>query len=263
MRSKTAQRILGRTSIETKIFVSKYADIVISVKEILEKNGITQENFPNQADKCSSEIYKWLNGEHDFSLRSISKLEAELGETILEVTKSKEEIEKKHTTPLEEIIIKNTITTRKATIEDLENLNLLFDAYRIFYKKESDLESSKQFLRERIENNESELFIATYHYENSDTNSENKLVGFVQLYPIFSSTRLKRFWVLNDLFVDAAFRGKGISVLLIDEAKKLAIQTKSAGLSLETDKNNAEGNNLYPKTGFKLDTEHNFYYWSE
>jgi len=263
MRSKTAQRILDRTSIETKIFVSKYADIVIRVNEILEKKGIIQENFPNQADKCSSEIYKWLNGEHDFSLRSISKLEAELGETILEVTKSKEEIEKKYTTPLEETIIKNTITTRKATIEDLENLNLLFDAYRIFYKKESDLESSKEFLRERIENNESEIFIATYYDENSDTNSETKLIGFVQLYPTFSSTRLKRFWVLNDLFVDENFRGKGISVLLIDEAKKLAIQTKSAGLSLETAKNNIEGNNLYPKTEFELDTEHNFYYWSE
>lgn len=257
MRSKTAQRILDRTSIETKIFVSKYADIVIRVNEILEIKGITQETSPNPTDKCTSEIYKWLNGEHDFSLRSISKLEAELGETILEVTKSKEEIEIKPTAFLDENL--GEFTVKKATIEDLEKLNLLFDVYRIFYKKESDLESSKQFLRERIENNESEIFIATF----DDKNAEEKLVGFVQLYPIFSSTRLKRLWLLNDLFVDAAFRGKGISVLLIDEAKKLAKKTNSAGLMLETAKDNIEGNNLYPKMGFKLDTEHNFYYWSK
>ncbi|WP_338767071.1 GNAT family N-acetyltransferase [Bernardetia sp. ABR2-2B] len=150
------------------------------------------------------------------------------------------------------------ITTRKALIQDLENLNTLFDAYRIFYKKKSDVEASRQFLKERIENNESEIFVA----QCSENNIE-KLVGFVQLYPIFSSTRLKRFWLLNDLFVDKDFRGKGISVLLIDEAKKLAIQTDSVGLMLETDKNNIEGNHLYPKTGFELDTEHNFYYWSE
>lgn len=150
------------------------------------------------------------------------------------------------------------ITTKKATLEDLENLNLLFNSYRIFYKKESDLEASKEFLRERIQNNESEIFIAHY-----SENKAEKPIGFVQLYPIFSSTRLKRFWLLNDLFVDKDFRGKGISVLLIDEAKKLAVQTDSAGLMLETDKSNIEGNHLYPKTGFELDTEHNFYYWSE
>ncbi|WP_338792353.1 GNAT family N-acetyltransferase [Bernardetia sp. MNP-M8] len=150
------------------------------------------------------------------------------------------------------------ITIKKATLNDLENLNLLFDAYRVFYKKESDLEASKEFLRKRIQNNESEIFVAQF----SENNSE-KLVGFVQLFPIFSSTRLKRFWLLNDLFVDINFRGRGISILLIEEAKKLAVQTESAGLMLETDKNNIEGNQLYPKTGFELDTEHNFYYWSE
>ncbi|WP_338812773.1 GNAT family N-acetyltransferase [Bernardetia sp. Wsw4-3y2] len=150
------------------------------------------------------------------------------------------------------------ITIKKATLNDLENLNLLFDAYRVFYKKESDLEASKEFLRKRIQNNESEIFVAQF----SENNSE-KLVGFVQLFPIFSSTRLKRFWLLNDLFVDINFRGRGISILLIEEAKKIAVQTESAGLMLETDKNNIEGNQLYPKTGFELDTEHNFYYWSE
>ena len=154
------------------------------------------------------------------------------------------------------------ITIKKATVQDIEKLNLLFDAYRVFYKKESDLAASKEFLRERIENNESEIFVASCSDVNN-TNPETKLVGFFQLYPIFSSTRLKRFWLLNDLFVDKEFRGKGISVLLINEAKKLAIQSHSAGLMLETDKNNVEGNHLYPKMGFELDTQHNFYYWNE
>lgn len=122
-------------------------------------------------------------------------------------------------------------------------------------------------MRERIENNESEIFVATYFDKNTDqnagNNSEKKLVSFVQLYPIFSSTNLKRFWLLNDLFIDENFRGKGISISLIDTAKKLAIQTNSVGLMLETAKDNVEGNHLYPKTGFKLDTKHNFYYWNE
>lgn len=274
MRSKIAQRILDRTPKETKIFVSKYADIVIRVNEILEKKKFNLEENVNQPTNQQSEICKWLHGEHDFTLHSISKLEAELGETILEVCKPNENIEsEKNTIFSKENIIKediikqgvkecptkNTISIKKATIEDIENLNLIFNNYRVFYKKESDLEASKEFLRQRIENKESEIFIAHY----STTPTQKQIIGFVQLYPIFSSTRLKRLWLLNDLFVEEDFRGKGISVLLIEEAKKLAIQTSSAGLMLETDKNNVQGNNLYPKTGFKLDTEHNFYYWEE
>ena len=66
----------------------------------------------------------------------------------------------------------------KATRPDLEALSLLFDEYRVFYKLDSDIETAKKFLIERIENQESEIFVAINH--------ENKLVGFVQLYPIFS-----------------------------------------------------------------------------
>ena len=85
--------------------------------------------------------------------------------------------------------------------------------------------------------------------------------GFTQLYPLFSSTRLKRFWLLNDLFVHSNFRGKGISKLLIEQAKQLCIDTKACGMYLETGKDNKVGNQLYPSAGFTLDNENNFYYW--
>jgi GNAT superfamily N-acetyltransferase len=68
-------------------------------------------------------------------------------------------------------------------------------------------------------------------------------------------------WLLNDLFVNPNFRGKGISVALIDEAKKLCTNTGSCGMLLETAKSNLIGNQLYLKTGFSLDTAHNYYEW--
>ncbi|WP_271711513.1 GNAT family N-acetyltransferase [Marinigracilibium pacificum] len=72
---------------------------------------------------------------------------------------------------------------------------------------------------------------------------------------------MKRVWLLNDLFVDEKYRGKGISVALINRAKKLAKETNAVGLMLETEKSNDIGNNLYPKTGFTLDKDHNYYSW--
>lgn len=143
---------------------------------------------------------------------------------------------------------------RKATLQDIVQLSVLFDSYRVFYEKESDIESAKLFLTERIQKNESEIFVAE---------DENKtLTGFVQLYPLFSSTRMKRFWLLNDLFVKQEERSKGISIALIDAAKELCVTSGSCGMMLETAKSNLIGNNLYPKTGFILDDEHNYYSWN-
>lgn len=142
--------------------------------------------------------------------------------------------------------------TRKAEIKDVDQLSELFDQYRVFYNKNSDISSAKKFLKERIENKDSEIFVAE---------SEGNLVGFVQLYPLFSSTRMKRYWLLNDLYVNENHRGKGYSKELIEEAKGLAKTTDACGVLLETGKSNDIGNKLYPSCGFEIYDEVNFYEW--
>jgi len=146
------------------------------------------------------------------------------------------------------------MTYRKATSNDVEHLSELFNAYRMFYQKASAIQSAKTFLEDRISNKDSEIFVAQ--------NTTNKLVGFVQLYPLFSSTRMKKFWLLNDLFVHPEFRGNSISIGLIQKAKDLVLESKACGMYLETEKSNLIGNNLYPKTGFELNTDCNFYEWN-
>ena len=125
---------------------------------------------------------------------------------------------------------------REAKLSDLENLSDLFNSYRMFYGKKSDLKVANEFLRSRIENKDSKIFVC-------DLN--NELSGFVQLYPIFSSTRVSKYWLLNDLFVDIKKRGKGYSKLLIDRSKELVIESKACGMMLETEKSNDIGNMLY------------------
>ena len=139
-----------------------------------------------------------------------------------------------------------------AIINHLNELSILFDAYRQFYNKVSDIESAKVFLADRMNNNESKIFIAF---------DGEEAVGFIQLYPLFSSTRMKRFWILNDLFVLPKWRGKGLSKALIEEAKELCNQTDACAMLLETSISNEIGNNLYPSMGFVLRDDANFYEW--
>ena len=143
--------------------------------------------------------------------------------------------------------------TRKATIQDLSQLAELFDQYRVFYQKESDILSAENFLKERIEKQDSEIYVAE---------SEGVLVGFVQLYPLFSSTRMKKYWLLNDLFVNVNHRGKGFSKELIEAAKEVCKSSDACGILLETGKSNDIGNQLYPSCGFELYDEVNFYEWT-
>ncbi len=137
-------------------------------------------------------------------------------------------------------------------MSDLDNLSGLFNSYRMFYGKKSDLKVAEKFLRSRIENKDSKIFVC-------DLN--NELSGFVQLYPIFSSTRVSKYWLLNDLFVDIKKRGKGYSKLLIERSKELVIESNACGMMLETEKSNDIGNMLYSSTGFKKNELCNFYEW--
>lgn len=70
---------------EVKIFVDKYADMVVRINQLLKEKGYSQKDLAEKLGKNPSEISKWLNGDHNFTLRSVAKLEAELGETILYV----------------------------------------------------------------------------------------------------------------------------------------------------------------------------------
>jgi transcriptional regulator with XRE-family HTH domain len=87
MRSKIAQRIIDQTPAEVKIFVKKYGDFVVRVHQVLKEKGITQKELAKRMEKTPSEISKWLSGDHNLTLRSIAKLEAELEMDLIYISK--------------------------------------------------------------------------------------------------------------------------------------------------------------------------------
>jgi ribosomal protein S18 acetylase RimI-like enzyme len=139
----------------------------------------------------------------------------------------------------------------RATPDDLDALAPLFDSYRQFYREPPDPHGSREFLAQRLARGESVVFLARH---------AGAVVGFVQLYPTFSSTTVRPLWVLNDLYVVPEARRKGVGSHLLERAKELARDSKAAAVILETAVDNP-AQKLYEALGWKRDREFLHYEW--
>jgi ribosomal protein S18 acetylase RimI-like enzyme len=137
-----------------------------------------------------------------------------------------------------------TTTTRRAGPHDLDQLAVLFDAYRSFYGQPSDVARARDWLRTRMRLGESVVLVAE---------RDGVAAGFTQLYPMYSSVRTARTWILNDLFVADAARRSGVARALLDAAAQYARDDGAAGISLETTRDNAAARALYRAAGWHED----------
>lgn len=142
---------------------------------------------------------------------------------------------------------------RPATQADLPQLAELFVQYLAFYHIERNKAEAQIFLQARMERGESVVLLA----EDSGI-----LTAFVQLYPSWSSTRMGRIWVLNDLYVHSIYRRLGLGRALVLAAQQHCRATDGIELTLETAVDNMQGNNLYRSMGFHVVEGVNFYRWN-
>jgi len=129
----------------------------------------------------------------------------------------------------------------------LDGLAVLFDAYRVFYRTPSDLEAARRFLNDRLTNGDSVILVAKLP-------GADGLAGFTQLYPTFSSVRMRRVWTLNDLFVAEHARGQGVARALMEAARLFAVSTGAAGIELATERTNTSAQALYDALGYEQDS---------
>jgi GNAT superfamily N-acetyltransferase len=138
-------------------------------------------------------------------------------------------------------------------LQELPQLVELFEEYRQFYQHAAAPDKAAAFLRQRIQARDSVVYLLL--------DELGRPIGFAHLYPYFTSVGLERLWLLNDLYVRVADRGKGYAYHLINHAKELVRRTGAKGLTLATAKKNAIGNSLYPRAGFVRDEAYNYYEW--
>jgi GNAT superfamily N-acetyltransferase len=139
------------------------------------------------------------------------------------------------------------VQVTRATVDDIETVAPLFDAYRQFYQQSGDLDGARAFLAERLARGESVIFLARL--------DDGTPAGFTQLYPVFSSTTMQRAWLLNDLFVAPAARRAGVGRALLERAHAFARETNSRELMLQTAVDNFPAQRLYESLGWQRDND--------
>ena len=137
-----------------------------------------------------------------------------------------------------------SVSIRRAGSSDIDAAAPMFDAYRQFYSQPADLVLAREFLQRRMAHGESVLFLAE---------RKGGVVGFTQLFPMFSSVRAGRIWVLNDLYVAADARRSGVARSLLDAAARFAKDDGAARIVLETARDNTAARALYRAAGWVED----------
>ncbi len=145
-----------------------------------------------------------------------------------------------------------TYDIQPALLTDVAELAELFDAYRVFYKAESALPQSEAFVRGLVTQRKTHFFLAR--------EAEGRpAVGFVHLMPSISTVAMRPMWLLEDLYVAAAGRRKGIASALMAHAEKFARETGAERLTLATAHDNRHAQALYKRMGY-VKEDHFWYY---
>ncbi|MEM7334755.1 MAG: GNAT family N-acetyltransferase [Chloroflexota bacterium] len=134
----------------------------------------------------------------------------------------------------------------QATVNDVDAIAVLFDKYRQFYEQEPNLAGCTAYIKARLENNESTIFIARL--------DSGETVGFTQLYDSFCSVNMTPIVYLYDLFVDEAQRRHGVGRALMARAEQYARDNNASRLSLETGIDNSKAQALYESIGYVRNT---------
>ncbi len=132
----------------------------------------------------------------------------------------------------------------QANIEHLDDLSSMFNEYRQFYKQADDINACREFLQQRLVQQQSEAFIAYI---------DDKAAGFIHLYPSFSSVYLKPIWTMNDLYVRSFARRQGVGFALLDKAKEMAETSGAHFIKLSTEQRNVAAQQVYQSKGYRRD----------
>ena len=67
--------------IQTKLSVA----IAARIESLMSQEGLSKKKFADALGRRPSEVTKWLSGEHNFTIATLSRLSAYFGKSIIEV----------------------------------------------------------------------------------------------------------------------------------------------------------------------------------
>jgi len=139
-----------------------------------------------------------------------------------------------------------SFSVRPVVLEDLGQLKELMHRYIVDFYKGKTPEGSK--LDDHIKHLLSSDEAGTQFVAEAE---DGRLAGFATLYFSFSTTRLQKIAILNDLFVDADFRGAGLGEKLFLHVLEYTKNEGYAYMTWQTAVDNTSAQALYKKMGGK------------
>lgn len=133
----------------------------------------------------------------------------------------------------------------------IDQLIDVVEEYRKFCGFSASYEQTKKFFQYLFTNEKSVTFIAI--------SDNDEVMGFVNLYPSYSTLALSKIWILNDLAVSSRFRRMGLAQKLIKRVITFAEETGAVRVELKTQITNRGAQKFYSEIGFKVDKD-NIYY---
>ncbi len=133
---------------------------------------------------------------------------------------------------------------RRAGPSDLETLLPLVGAYRAFYGQECDTGKERGFVESHLRAGTSIIYLAC------STEAHGDIAGFIQLFAAYSTVHLAPSWILEDLFVTPAARGRGVATALLERALMHARSSGACAMFLETAIENVTAQRVYERAGW-------------
>lgn len=83
----TLHEIIGVLPLEVQIRTKLSVAIANRIEALMREKGLSKKQFAEALDRRPSEVTKWLSGEHNFTVATLSRIGAFFEKPIIEVTR--------------------------------------------------------------------------------------------------------------------------------------------------------------------------------
>ena len=83
--SRSLQEMLGNIPEDTQIKIDLSIEISDRIEALMQERGLSKKQFAEALGKRPSEVTKWLSGQHNFTLATLSMISLYFGKPIIRV----------------------------------------------------------------------------------------------------------------------------------------------------------------------------------
>jgi transcriptional regulator with XRE-family HTH domain len=109
---------------EIDVFVTRSFDIVDRIHEILKMKNLSQKDLADLLDKKESEVSKWMSGTHNFTLKTLIRIEDILDFPIIKVISKEKSKEKQPILLVVEKKYSHIIQGHDILVGDIQDLEI-------------------------------------------------------------------------------------------------------------------------------------------